>query len=70
MIDPQAIPLIKFDGFNKMFESYMGICTTQEKAYEMVESIHERAFGHRKYSDFNSFRVVRFRKIKKMLSKK
>ena len=56
---------LTFDGFNKMFEKKIRIVDTYEKAYNEVESYHSERFGDRKYSDYQSFRQVRNKKIRK-----
>ena len=44
---------------------------TLKSAYESLEKEHIEIFGKRKYSDYNSFRVCRDRKVKEtMLHKK
>ena len=56
---------LTFDGFNKMFEKKIRIVDTYEKAYNEVENYHSERFGDRKYSDYQSFRQVRNKKIRK-----
>jgi hypothetical protein len=63
-MDPNTAKLIHFVGFNAQFEDFMGIAASYRQAYEMTESIHERAFGVRKYSSWGCFRVIRCRKLK------
>ena len=53
-----------FKGFNSIFEANLSKYITQLLAYEATEKFSEIAFGHRKYSDFESFRANRYRKIK------
>lgn len=63
MIDTHLLKLLAknpdyfIDRFWEMCPDY----PTQEKAYEALEGILEAAGGERRYSDFNSFRVVRDR---------
>lgn len=55
-----------FDGF--LSEFYSRLQSTDLKAeqvYDSVEDDHEKFFGNRKYSSYESFRVMRARKIKK-----
>ena len=40
---------------------------TLKSAYESVEQEHIELFGKRKYSDYNSFRVCRDRKLKETM---
>jgi len=44
--------------FYRMIQDY----STYEQAYEAVERKYKRAFGKRKYKNYNSFRTVRDRK--------
>lgn len=59
------------DGFVREFWDRSKEHKTLKGAYESVEQEHIELFGKRKYSDYNSFRVCRDRKIKEtMLHKK
>ena len=51
--------------FDKRFEQYTQIADTYEEAYIMVEKDYIRVFGRRKYSNYNSYRVSRRKRIKK-----
>lgn len=54
--------LLHYKGFEACFCQMLAIpARTYEDAYLMVEAIHEREFGFRKYSSYDSFRRVRFR---------
>lgn len=58
-------------GFVREFWDKVKEHKTLKSAYESVEKEHVEIFGKRKYSDYNSFRVCRDRKIKEtMLHKK
>ena len=59
------------DGFVREFWDRSKEYKTLKGAYESVEQEHIELFGKRKYSDYNSFRVCRDRKLKEtMLHKK
>lgn len=58
-------------GFVREFWDKVKDHKTLKSAYESVEKEHVEIFGKRKYSDYNSFRVCRDRKVKEtMLHKK
>jgi hypothetical protein len=54
-----------YEGFNEEFENTLRRCKSLKQAYELVEEEHERKYGERKYSGYNSFRNVRGGRIKK-----
>jgi len=49
-------------GFENEFYRMTADYDTYEEAYEAVERKYRRAFGQRKYKNYNSFRNVRDRK--------
>ena len=51
--------------FIKVFEEVSTNCKTKLEAYEKAERLHEIIFGCRKYGDFESFKSVLYRKLKK-----
>ena len=58
-------------GFVREFWEKVKEHKTLKSAYESFEKEHIEIFGKRKYSDYNSFRVCRDRKVKAtMLHKK
>tara|TARA_R110002095_G_scaffold209678_2_gene196418 strand:+ start:430 stop:630 length:201 start_codon:yes stop_codon:yes gene_type:complete len=58
-------------GFVREFWEKVKEHKTLKSAYESLEREHIEIFGKRKYSDYNSFRVCRDRKVKEtMLHKK
>ena len=66
-----VLSLLSADGFVREFWDKAKEHKTLKGAYEAVEKDHIELFGKRKYSDYNSFRVCRDRKIKEtMLHKK
>jgi hypothetical protein len=59
------IKFLSFEGFNEKFESNMRLCSTYKKAYLKTETEFKKVFGEQKYASYDSFRMVRSRKIKK-----
>ena len=55
------------DGFVREFWDRSKEHKTLKGAYESVEQQHIKLFGKRKYSDYNSFRVCRDRKLKETM---
>jgi hypothetical protein len=53
------------EDFIQAFETEMPKYKTQKSAYEAAEKQHEQLTGSRRYSDYESFRKVRSRKLKK-----
>lgn len=51
--------------FDAMVDRYMRQDRTYKSAYEQAEREHEKLTGHRRYSDHESYRVARSRRIKK-----
>lgn len=58
------LQLFTTEGFIDAFWQMANQYDTQEAAYEALETEYRTIFGRRKYSYFNSFRVVRDRKVK------
>ena len=54
-------------GFVREFWDRSKEYKTLKSAYESVEQEHVELFGKRKYSDYNSFRVCRDRKLKETM---
>jgi len=65
-IDPYILSLLEFDGFCKLFYQYRKEYATQELAYEATERVYVGHFGKRKYANFESFREVKNRKLRKV----
>ena len=53
--------------FDKRFIKYTAEADTYEEAYAMAESDYKAIFKSRRYSSYNSFRVSRSKRIKKMV---
>lgn len=65
MIEKKYLVLLSADGFVRKFWEKTRDHKTYKSAYEELEKEHESAFGKRKYSDYNSFRICRDRVTKK-----
>tara|TARA_R100001509_G_scaffold73068_1_gene40780 strand:+ start:2556 stop:2753 length:198 start_codon:yes stop_codon:yes gene_type:complete len=65
MIDKEILILLRADGFVQKFWEKTKNHKTYKAAYEELEKEYEELFGERRYSDYNSFRICRDRKIKK-----
>lgn len=50
--------------FNEVFENGLKEGKGVEESYEATERLHEIIFGQRRYSDVDSFRTSRARKLK------
>ena len=61
----EILVLLSARGFQEKFHSNCKITKTYIKAYEETEKEYESYFGKRKYSSYDSFRVVMNRKRKK-----
>jgi len=52
-----------FSEFNKAFEHNLPLFTSKRRAYEETEDAHFSICGEYRYSDYDSFRTVRKRKL-------
>ena len=59
------LKLLDIQEFDKAFYSAMSSHNTHEEAYESVEKRYVSIVGKRRYSSFQSYRVVRNRRLKK-----
>jgi hypothetical protein len=64
-IDPHLLRLYTSDGFVQFYLELLCDYDTCQDAYEATERQHEITFGHRRYSDYDSFRVILSRYGKK-----
>lgn len=64
-MDSKIIALLTPEGFDERFWDNASKYKTYKKAYEKLEDEYKTYFGKRKYSDYNSYRVCRDRRIKK-----
>ena len=52
--------------FERRYIEYTKDSETYEEAYNRVESDYKKAYGKARYSNYNSFRVARSRRIKRI----
>lgn len=50
--------------FDKVFDRFLPSSPTYKAAYEQAEKVHEEETGHRKYSNHESYRVSRSKRIR------
>ena len=62
----EKLILISAEGFVREFWKRTKNHKTMVAAYEELEMEYQEIFGKRRYSDYDSFRVCRDRKIKKI----
>ena len=65
MIDKKVLILISADGFVREFWNRAKNYDKLIDAYEDLEKDYTKHFGKRRYSDYNSFKTCRDRKIKR-----
>ena len=64
-MDIKIIALLTPEGFDQRFWEVASETKTYKEAYELVEKEYQENFRQRKYSDYNSFRNCRDRRLKK-----
>ena len=64
-MDIKIIALLTPEGFDQRFWEVAAETKTYKEAYELVEKEYQENFRQRKYSDYNSFRNCRDRRLKK-----
>lgn len=50
--------------FIRIFEQNLSPRTSNKTAYEKAEKIHQELTGHNRYSDYESFRSVKNKRVK------
>lgn len=60
----EILALLSPKGFETRFHENCKIEKTYKRAYEKTENEYEKHFGKRRYSSYDSFRVVMQRKMK------
>jgi|TARA_R100001594_G_scaffold86463_1_gene120901 hypothetical protein len=63
-MDIKIIALLTPEGFDQRFWEVASETKTYKEAYELVEKEYQENFRQRKYSDYNSFRNCRDRRLK------
>ena len=61
MVENRLIMLVKFEGFNRIFEEYLSQCGSKHEAYELTEKEYHSYFNENRYSNYESFRKSRER---------
>ena len=64
-MDIKIISLLSSEGFDERFWDLAAQTKTYKEAYEKLEQEYEDNFSKRKYSDYNSYRNCRDRRLKK-----
>ncbi|SEA07047.1 hypothetical protein SAMN05444145_101455 [Alistipes timonensis JC136] len=64
-IDPAMQKLLSADGFADYYFEMQDLYPSQMEAYERLENFHIQVTGRRRYSEFDSFRKVLDRRLKK-----
>ena len=64
-MDIKIIALLTPEGFDQRFWEVASETKTYKEAYELVEKEYEANFRQRRYSDYNSYRNCRDRRLKK-----
>jgi len=65
MIELKILALLTPNGFDDRFWKYAKETKTYIEAYEKTEIEHQKHFGKRKYSDYNSYTTSRNKRLKK-----
>jgi len=55
-LTPDCKKLLSAEGFEEFYLEMRMLYPSAQDAYEKLEEFHERVTGHRRYSEFNSFR--------------
>lgn len=63
-MDIKIIALLTPEGFDQRFWEVASETKTYKEAYELVEKEYQHNFKQRRYSDYNSFRNCRDRRLK------
>tara|TARA_R100001143_G_C3313841_1_gene111451 strand:- start:544 stop:759 length:216 start_codon:yes stop_codon:yes gene_type:complete len=64
-MDIKILALLTPNGFDERFWDYAAQTKTYQEAYDIVEGEYESNFNKRKYSDYNSYRNCRDKRLKK-----
>ena len=68
-IDPAMKKLLSAEGFADYYFEMQDLYPSQMEAYERLEDFHIQVTGRRRYSEFDSFRKVLDRRLKKQRPK-
>jgi len=62
-VTPEALQLMRLDGFIAAFYKNCATAATDKEAYELTEMQYKEFFGNTRYSSYDSFRTVKNRKL-------
>jgi lipoate-protein ligase A len=65
MVTERECKLVKFEGFNQIFEEYLSETGSKAEAYRLTEKEYKESFKTYRYSSYESFRKSRERLFKK-----
>lgn len=66
-VSERQLKMLKAEEFDKLFEQEINQAETYEQAYERLEREYQQAFGERRYSSYDSFRISRHKRRKQAL---
>lgn len=55
---------VSTNDFVKLYEQNLSPRTSNKSAYEQAEKVHKELTGHTRYSDYESFRSVKNKRVK------
>ena len=65
MVNDREIFMLKFEGFNAVFEENLSKTGSKSEAYVLTEQEYKASFRTNRYSSYESFRKARERLFKK-----
>ena len=65
MVTERELFMLKFEGFNSIFEDYLSKCGSKSEAYRLTEKEYKESFRETRYSCYERFRKSRERLFKK-----
>lgn len=65
---PTDVQLTNPHKFDERFLKHAASSSTYQAAYEKTEQDYRAVFGQNKYTGFHSFRVARYRRVKKKVN--
>ena len=64
-LEPHILKLLTPEGFDERFYSLCQLYRTNELAYEALERQYESYFGKRRYSNYESYRKTKNKRVNK-----
>lgn len=65
-VDELAIRMVTTEGFDAVYwETLQELGTSQAETFDILNELFEKYFGHKRYSNFESYRVSRDRRMKR-----